>query len=104
MVWNTGTLRAASFGTEVYGVGAGCLKWTRSTATRMLPGGGQGVLQAAVLGLRGEHDPARKVLLAPITRYHEELWLVSDPGLWHSRHLRPGELLQGSRVLQRKTN
>ena len=66
------------------------------------PGGGQGVLQAAALGLRGAHDPARKTLLKSITRYAEELWLVSDPGLWRSRHLRPGELLQGVESVAKK--
>ena len=95
MVWKTGTLAAAGFGCEIYGVTASNLKWMRSAAARLSPGGGNGVLQAAVLGLHGHNDPARKVLCGPIVRYHEEIWVCSDHELWHSRHLHPVQLYQG---------
>ena len=92
---------AAAFGSEVFGVGPGCLKWMRSSAARLCPGGGRGVLQAAVLGLHGDHDPARRAIGGSITRYAEEIWLISDPGLWHTRHLSPGELYGGCKQLPR---
>ena len=95
VVWKTGGVPAAAFGTEVFGVNANVLKWMRGSAARMSPGGGTGVLVAAVLALHPENDPGRKVLLGPIVRYAEEVWVCSDPGLWHERHLKTGDLLGG---------
>ena len=50
---------------------------------------------AAVLALHTDNDPGRKVPLGPIVRYAGEVWVCSDPGLWHERHLKTGEFLCG---------
>ena len=85
LVWKTGTIQAGTFGAEVYGMNKNVIKWLRGAAARLCPGGGIGALRAAVLGIHSDADPARKAVLGPIVRYAEEIWEISDPGLWHSR-------------------
>ena len=92
MVWRCGTAMAAGFGVEVHGLNTSCLRWMRSTAARLSPGGGDGSLQSAILALHPKNDPGGKAFVATVIRYCEEVWTPTDQTLQTARSLTAGGL------------
>ena len=92
------------FGAEVHGTNTTVLRWMRSTAARLSPGGGNGAHVATVLALHSQNDPARRALLGPINRYAEEIWAISDTGLRNRKHLGPDLLLGGVKKIKAEAN
>ena len=91
-MWCCGAQVAIAFGSEARGASGAILKWMRRAAARLALGGGAGAATATILALHGGRDPARVAVLAPVNRYHEEMWQLTDPVLRDHRTLAAGVL------------
>jgi len=77
-VFTSGVLPAIVYGAEVNGISDVELKKIRNISTAAMTGGTTGRSLSASLLLRG--DPSWKAGVAPISRWHKEVWRVHHQG------------------------